>query len=292
MNNPEYIRCDYQLNDIIILLTKINEITISEITQYSAIKNPIISTQDQFIKNNYSSVDNYNENNIDKKIEDKTIELYEDKNPEIYNLEDFIPIFKNIIRILPCFLNYYTNLEKRPNKKIHTTFDKESKILGNTIIYILEYIRTICELINLSSSIKTLSIKEINFEDLRKDYLQIFEIFINENFLKTFLSDLLEYNLNNYFQILFKIIITELLNLNIAENDSFFMHLFSDLKFLDFIVENCLNNEFEFKNSKTKINVGYLPCLIEISEKINLIKLNNLILNEMVEKSKIFLNKR
>ena len=292
MNNPEYIRCDYQLNDIIILLTKINEITISEITQYSAIKNPIISTQDQFIKNNYSSVDNYNENNIDKKIEDKTIELYEDKNPEIYNLEDFIPIFKNIIRILPCFLNYYTNLEKRPNKKIHTTFDKESKILGNTIIYILEYIRTICELINLSSSIKTLSIQEINFEDLRKDYLQIFEIFINENFLKTFLSDLLEYNLNNYFQILFKIIITELLNLNIAENDSFFMHLFSDLKFLDFIVENCLNNEFEFKNSKTKINVGYLPCLIEISEKINLIKLNNLILNEMVEKSKIFLNKR
>lgn len=72
-------------------------------------------------------------------------------------------------------------------------------------------------------------------------------------------------------------------------NQTFIKYFFSEINILDKIICLALENGFEFENSKSTINVGYLPCMIEIADKINLVKTQDKMLEEIINTRKFLL---
>jgi hypothetical protein len=163
---------------------------------------------------------------------------------------------------------------------MHTTYDKTIRPLGVRKLLEMEYIKTIFEILLLSTNNKISDNDEEGQKENNPLRNEIYNNFIAKlmetNFFKKSLENFYTYEWNNSYQKLFE----ELMIIIISSNTDYLIdHVFIALEFLDRAVDNCLLNRFEF-NSGRHINCGYLSSLIEISFAINNSKSDRL--NEII----------
>lgn len=296
------------LNNIVLLLIKINESIITDLTNLSANNKCVNILEDSKIIVNNLTI---NENNYFDDFDfDKNLENRNKKNLDINNVNNN-NIYFNIIEIyeqcFPLILQFYTNKENRPIKKITSTYKNcDYEILGIMNLSIIELFNTFFEILVLNSKNKIFgyNLHQNDFDYIENTFKEkidnLFNILKRENFFKICLEDLLKYEMNNSFQILFKNIITNILDFttnelnnikfeNVDSNkilNNLLNQIFIDNDFIKFIIDKSLINETQFENTKKHVNSGYLPFLIDISDKINNISSHNNLIEKMLEKRK------
>lgn len=303
------------LKRIVSILLKINETIITDLSLFSSDNKDGRSNSDFNINNiaklkdfNYFDDNEADDNNIKKQTKEDLI----DKDKEANNTDVYLSFFDIYEKILPFILEFYANEQHRPKRKIASTYKNcEIEILGIFNISIVELIKSFFEMLCLNSKNKAFGYKNIDENSylIEKKFAIklkfLFEIFLNNNFFKVCLLDLLKYEMNNHLQFLFKSIISfifdyshkqiDLIDPDNIDNEidksqelrfcanMLIDHLLIELGLLDFIVLNTLDKTIEFDNSKTTINSGTTACLVETAEIID----NAKYVNDKIQK---FLN--
>lgn len=304
------------LNKIVLILNKINETIICDFKSNAAESKVEKSTSDVCLNNSIN-------NNEPKPKENKYFgESESDENlkkeaEDLNNAEsDLTEVYLSFIDIyltnLPVILEFYNQIENRPKRKIASTYrNEEVEIFGTLNIQIIELIKSFFEILLLNSQYKAFGYKAaltnqnlfLMEEKFANKLKALFEVMFRQSFFKVCLNDFIKYEMNNYLQILVKNMVNAILDFSGSETNSIHDeigasfnisrllvdHLFSEIGLLDYIRFNTLDKIIEFDNTKSAVNSGFTPCLLEIAEKIEAAKSENIIIKEYTDKS-IFYN--
>ncbi len=317
-DNKEYYKI--LLNKIVLLLIKVNEGIIADLTIIAANK---IEKNSEELKNNSDPIENKENkenkiNNYFKSCDHLCTSQDEIKKKEnnckYSENEEYLNMYDIYNECLPFILQFYTDKNNRPIKSIDSTYKNSTQeILGNINLSIIELTKTIFEIIYINSKNKIFGyrISQLHIFKINKTYnakLNSFlKVFTKQNFFNTCLEDLLKHEMNNYLQILLASIINNILDYstndiknNKYENQSekeisylLLHHILTENDLINYIIKNSLNKNIEFEKSRNQINSGYLSFFISLAEKINKISLTNYQIKAALEKSKfliVFLN--
>lgn len=318
------------MSHTVLILTKINETIISDFKTAPVENKDWKSSSEINFSNNINKMQhNNNYNDYFKDENENEIEENKSKATEKNNLTEIYLSFLDIYeKCLPFVLEFYANVQNRPKRKIASTYkDGEIEVFGTLNISIIELLKSFFEILLLNSRNKAFGYRSANTitnnnnnnkekensvfildDKLAAQLKALFDILISNNFFKVCLNDLLKYEMNNHLQILLKSIFISIVDYSGSEinsaaafavseketkiNISQFLiaHLFSEIGLLDFIVFNTLDKTIQFENTKHVINSGFIPCLVEIADKINNAKNENYLMKEILDKSKIKLS--
>jgi len=313
------------LNQICLILNKINETIIQDLANFSdnkegssffensnSVKNPEKFSLNKLLDNDY-----FEESDIlkkDDRNEKENNRSSMDENSNINNkknLGSYLNILNIYEKCFPYILEFYTNLDNRPKKKIPSTYkNSDIEVLGTNNLSIVEFVNNFFEILMLNSKNKAFGyyinknnnffIEKIFSEKLRK----LYSIFVNKNFFRVCFEDLIKYEMNNCLQNLIKNILNEILEISIKDKNIFLLndigdeniekfnladlylnHILINNDLPNFIIFNSLDKDIGFDKTKSKINSGYSSCLIEIAEKLNDASLQNFSIKEILSKS-------
>ncbi len=246
---------DRNLRTLLNLMIKINE---QILASFDKLVTPNLNTENDLFMSYDNNEANYNEDSL-KKI--------------------LIPLFKSI---KDSNLIFFEDLHQIDNNELYTTYEKNQKKLGLKKLILVEYLRSLIDILVNTNSKNILS-NEVN------DIINL----INQNKTLSLLNDLFfEYEFNNIYQSFYLQIFAIILNQHSPENLVNGILLNDNLNepnknFIPKLLDHTLNNmKFEYKSRKKSDSCFFAAEIKLINDIINS---NNEYVQKIINVEKDFL---